>query len=220
MFQKNTKLQIISGIAGTCFVFLLWKFVNPFLAATLSPGGLRLLNIAAILSLALPPLLVMMLSGDKFSDCGFTSESLFLQIGTGIGIGLGMATVLTLLPILLGLERMVYTGAGFKTPEQAIVQLFYFVFIVGLSEEFIFRGFLYSKLDLICFSDEMPVIISSTIFGLFHFSGFNFVQVLVCGLIGAFFCLCKKRIPHCTVVSLAIAHGIHDWMIRLLTTIL
>lgn len=172
-----------------------------------------------LLSLALPPLLVMVISKDRFSDFGITLSHFPRQIGIGILIGLGMASVLTLLPMSLGLEKLVYTGETYSTAREAIGKLIYFVVCVGIVEEFIFRGFLYHKLKEIYLSDVAPILISSLIFGFFHFKGYNLTQVLMTGLIGAFFCLCKEKIPGCTLLSLAIAHGIHDWLIRILAGI-
>lgn len=216
MIQKNNKLQLLIGMTGTALVFLLWKIAGLFLYKAISPAALQILNVAAILSLSVPPLLVLKLSGEPLSSLGFSRSKLPQQIAVGIVIGLGMAVVLALIPTLLGIDY----GAGFESIGEAIWKLLYFVFVVGLTEEFVFRGFLYEKLNDICISDEMPVLLSSALFGLFHLSGFNLMQVLNASLIGAFFCICKKKIPCCSILSLAIAHGIHDWMIRLLASLL
>ena len=218
--KRKIILQLAIGITGTALVFFLWKLLSPALAQCVSPQLQWHINILAIWSMALPPLLIMLFSRDSFSDCGFSAKQLPRQILTGIGIGFAMAGVLTLLPMLLLGKENLYGGPGYQTAADAVKGFIYFVFVVGLSEEFIFRGFLYSKLDNYCATDTTPIVLSSVIFGIYHFSGFNFVQVLIAGLIGAFFCLCKKNIPGCTVLSLAIAHGIHDWMIRLLATLL
>ena len=218
MKRKNT--QIFIGIAGACLVFLLWKIVGSFLPDTFSPALARILNIFAAWSMALPPLLIAVSTGDSWTDLGLSQTNLLRQILLGIGIGLGMAVVLTLLPMLLLGKGAVYGGAGYETIPQAIGGLLYFIFVIGLSEEFIFRIFLYGRLDDICISDGMPIFLSSALFGFLHLSGFNIIGILLPGLIGAFFCICKKNIPGCTLLTLAIAHGIHDWMIRLLASLI
>lgn len=220
MIKNNIKLQILIGVTGVGIMFLFWKAVGFQIAANISPLLQRAFNIIALLSLNLPALSVAFLVKDNLADYGFSRRNLLRQIAIGTGIGLGMAVVLTLIPMLLFGANSIYTGERYTTAAEAIAGLAYFVFVVGLSEEFIFRGFLYEKLDNFCVSDEMPIFLSSALFGLFHLSGFNLIGILLPGLIGAFFCLCKKKIPGCTLLSLAIAHGIHDWMIRLLTSVL
>jgi len=218
--KNNPKLQIFAGMTGAALVFFLWKMVGFFLAANISPVLLKILNIVAAWSMALPPLLITVFTGGKCADLGLSRKNLLRQIITGVSIGLAMATVLTLLPMLLFGKGAVYGGAGYKTAAEAILGLLYFIFVIGLSEEFVFRIFLYGRLDDICISDGMPIFLSSALFGLLHFSGLNLTQVFLTALIGAFFCLCKKKIPDCTLLSLAIAHGVHDWMIRLLASLL
>ena len=220
MIKNNIKLQILIGMTGVGLMFLIWKAVGFQIAGNISPLLQRVFNILALLSLNLPALLIAFLVKDSLANYGFSRRNLLRQIAIGTGIGLGMAVVLTLIPMLLFGKNSVYTGERYTTAAEAIGGLAYFVFVVGLSEEFIFRGFLYSKLDNYCISDGIPIFLSSALFGLYHFSGFNLIQVLLTGFIGAFFCICKKKIPDCALLSLAIAHGIHDWMIRLLASLL
>lgn len=217
--DRKIKHQIIIGMVGSFALLWLLRLTGSFLASILPVSAIEPVNCAMLLSLALPPLLVMVISKDRFSDFGITLSHFPRQIGIGILIGLGMASVLTLLPMSLGLEKLVYTGETYSTAREAIGKLIYFVVCVGIVEEFIFRGFLYHKLKEIYLSDVAPILISSLIFGFFHFKGYNLTQVLMTGLIGAFFCLCKEKIPGCTLLSLAIAHGIHDWLIRILAGI-
>ena len=220
MMKHKKKTQIYIGIAGAMLVFFLWKMVGAFLPDHIPPVLAKVLNIIAAWPMALPPLLVTVLSGSSWTAFGLSRKNLPRQILLGIGTGLAMATILTLLPMLLLGKEAVYSGAGYESAMEAIGGLLYFIFVIGLSEEFVFRIFLYGRLDDICISDGIPIFLSSALFGLLHLSGFNLIGILLPGLIGAFFCICKKNIPGCTLLSLAIAHGIHDWMIRLLASLL
>lgn len=217
--DRKIKQQIVIGIGGSFALLWFWRLIGQLLAPILPPSTAAAVNCAMLMSLALPTLLVMLTAKDHFSKFGISLSHLPKQILLGILIGLAIASVLTLLPMSLGLEKLVYTGESYSTPREAIGKLVYFIVCVGAVEEFIFRGFLYHKLNELCLSEASPILISSLIFGLFHFKGFNLTQVLMTGLIGAFFCLCKRKIPDCTILSLAIAHGIHDWLIRVLAGI-
>lgn len=214
--MSKAKREIVIAIASLFLITIAWKLLSPILIRHFSPATLQLLNIASIYSLALIPLALLLRSNEAWSDYGITVHQLPKQIGIGILIGLGMGCVLTLLPMALGLKKLVYTGNGFNSTSEAMIRLYYFIFVIGLVEEFIFRGFLYTRLKDVCLSDLTPILLSSSLFGILHFTGLNFSQVLTAGLIGAFFCICRERIPGCTLLSLIIAHGLHDWLIRLL----
>lgn len=212
----KAKREIAIAAASAYLIMLAWRLLAPVLVENLSPAAVQAVNILSIYSIALIPLGLILQGKENLSDYGITAKNLPKQIAVGILIGLGMGCVLTLLPMALGLKQLVYTDSGFGNTGEALRRLAYFILVIGLVEEFIFRGFLFTRLKEICLSDAVPILLSSALFGVFHFSGLNFTQVLTTGLIGAFFCLCRERIPGCTLLSLVIAHGLHDWLIRLL----
>lgn len=216
--MRKAKQEIIIAAASAWLIMLGWRLLAPVLVQNLPPSAVQVVNIISIYSIALFPLWLILRRKEKMSDYGITAQNLPKQVGVGILIGLGMGCVLTLLPMALGLKQLIYTGSGFQSVREATERLAYFILVIGLVEEFIFRGFLYTRLKGICLSDAAPILLSSALFGVFHFSGLNFTQVLTTGLIGAFFCLCRERIPSCTLLSLVIAHGLHDWLIRLCST--
>lgn len=95
-----------------------------------------------------------------------------------------------------------------------ILAVFYLT-SVGAVEEYIFRGFLVKRLEKLISSQWAVIGISSLFFGLFHVMSGDVLQILITGLIGAFYCLCHKKLPHCSLLSLVIAHGLYDWLIDL-----
>ena len=216
---KKIKLELLIGVSGVYMTILILRLFSPLIAPRLSAFELQALNIATIYSLAIFPLGILLHSKEAFADYRITMHSLPKQIITGILIGLGMGCVLSLLPMALGLKELLYTGTTYQSTEEALPRLVYFIFVIGVVEEFIFRGFVYHKLKSICFSDVTPILISSLLFGMCHFSGLNFTQVLTTSLIGVFFCVCTERNSDCTILSLAIAHGIHDWLIRVFASL-
>lgn len=213
---NRIKQEIITGMAGVFLTIFAWRLLSPVIVAAVPPAFLQAVNIAMVWSMVLLPLILLLRSNPVWADYGITGAHLPRQIGVGIGIGLGMGTVLTLLPMVLGLKQLVYTGSGFASPGQALGRLAYFLLVIGFVEEFIFRGFLYGKLKQVCLGNGTAILISSALFGVYHFTGLNFTQVLTTGLIGAFFCICREKVPGCTLLSLVIAHGLHDWLIRFL----
>lgn len=125
------------------------------------------------------------------------------------------SVVLTLIPHLIGLSDMVSTGKHYTHIWQFVYEFAYCIFAVGLTEEFLFRGYFFEKIRRIS-STLIAMLLSSAMFGVIHIFSGNLLQVLGASLIGILFCLCKRKIKNCTTLSLAVAHGVYDALITVL----
>lgn len=169
--------------------------------------------------LFLVPGILMIMNKEKISSLGFRKEKVLLQIGIGLLVAISMSLVFTVFPILLGFKDMVGDRSYTK------VWIFVYEFIyqilgVALAEELIFRGYIYHKLLEIKDNKWFDIIISSIIFGFFHIFSGNIIQIIMTTFLGIFFCICREKIKGCTLLSLIIAHGVHNGMIRLWVSIL
>ena len=169
--------------------------------------------------LFLVPGILMIMNKEKISSLGFRKEKVLLQIGIGLLVAISMSLVFTVFPILLGFKDMVGDRSYTK------VWIFVYEFIyqilgVALAEELIFRGYIYHKLLEIKDNKWFAIIISSIIFGFFHIFSGNIIQIIMTTFLGIFFCICREKIKGCTLLSLIIAHGVHNGMIRLWVSIL
>ena len=217
--RRNALIQVIIGIVGMFITLIVWKIIGAFISGKLTQEAFAILNSIAHVSLISVPLLIMLLGKDDLVDYGITRQHLGKQFKVGVSIALCMTCVLVLFPMIIGLKSLVYGGESYHSVGNAIGGFIRFLLVVGLVEEFVFRGFLYGKLKEICQSETAPIVISSLVFGLFHFSGGNFIQVIMASAIGAVYCWCMENIPNCSLLSLIIAHGMHDWLIRVLASI-
>lgn len=197
-------------------VSVLWAFFalgllilyNSYLMSAL-PLGVRIpLNLMLRWSLAAVPLVFAI--REKYRP--FQREGLGRQLFWGLTIGVGMSLICTLVPHLLGLGKYFGGNYGYTRLWQFGYELVYLVAGVALVEEFLFRGYFYHKLRLLFRSEWVAIFLSSALFGLFHWSG-GILQMLITGLLGVFWCLCRKKLRHCTLLSLIIAHGLYDWLI-------
>lgn len=178
------------------------------------PLGLRMVSMLLVYWLiALIPIVVMHINKDRLVDYGFSKSKLGLQIIVGILIGIAMSFILTLLFHILGFGKYVDSGKRYKYLWQFIYEFFYCIFAVGFAEEFIFRGFIYEKINRISQKDMIAIIGSSVLFGAFHLFGGNFIQMLMTACIGAFFCFCRLKVKNCSTLSLIIGHGVYDALI-------
>ncbi len=211
--KKKAALCLAAGIIGAvCGLFFVVAFQQKFLMQ-LSLLARMAASIFVYWAIALVPLGVMVIAGDKPGDYGFRKEGMPSQMLWGLAVGGILSFVLTLLPHLLGYGEWVNNGRYYQYFWQFVYEFSYTVLAVGAVEEFVFRGFVYSKVKALGNSETMAVIVSSLLFGLFHFLSGNILQIILTGCLGAFLCICRLKIKHCSTLSLIIAHGVYDGLI-------
>lgn len=220
MDRKKDVSSLLWGLVGAGVGFFGLLCFNSYLLMSL-PLGMRMMTmIPAYWLIGIAPACVAVRRKIRLSDMGFSRENLGRQIFTGLLIALAMSAVLTLLPHLLGFGQYFSSGKNYIYAWQFAYELAYCLLAVGLTEEFVFRGFVYERLAKICGSERAAIVWSSVLFGFFHLAGGSIVQVLMTGFIGAVLCLCRKHIKGCTTLSLIIAHGVYDWLICIIPFIL
>lgn len=213
MSSKKTIVILIIGLAGAVLGLFGVDAFNSMLLMQLSLPVRMAAMIAVHWLIALVPFIIMRVVKDKPKDYGFTKTKVTYQILTGIIIGLAMSVVLTLLPCILGKAEWIDNGHHYKYFWQFAYEFIYAIIAVGLTEEFVFRGFIYSKVKSISNSEITPIVVSSICFGAFHLLGGGIIQMFTTACIGALLCVCRLKIKHCSTLSLIIAHGIHDALI-------
>lgn len=213
MKKKKLILESIFGIAWA--MVTLWGVIcfNRYILMNLWLPMRMGLSIVLYLCMAVGPLLLMILARDTWSDYLFSKEKVGMQILVGIGIGAAMSLILTLPLFLTGHGEWSNNGKQYAFWWQYLYEIVYCVGAVSLTEEYIFRGFLYRKLRDFSGSFWVSALISSAAFGLFHIFGGSLVQVVMTSLIGLGLCIVRHKVKHCTTLSLIIGHGLYDFLI-------
>lgn len=220
MRRKDSVQSLAWGLAGSAAGFFAVMCYNSYLLMSL-PLGLRMVSMILVYWLiGLAPVGVAIHRKIPLSEMGFSREGLGRQIFTGLVIAFAMSAVLTLLPHLLGYGQYFSSGKNYVYMWQFAYELVYCLLAVGLTEEFVFRCFVYERFMKICGSERAAVLWSSVLFGLFHLAGGSIAQVIMTALLGAFWCVCRLKIKNCTALSLIIAHGVYDWLICLVPFVL
>ena len=148
---------------------------------------------------------------------GFTNNKILLQILAGVLIAIGSLVVFMILPALFGIN-MSYIG---NLDALAILYNFvYMMLAVALVEEIIFRGHLFKKLLDINGSKWLAILMSSALFGLLHIFNWNPWQIIVTAIIGVYWCVCREKIRHCSLLSLIIAHALHNTIHPIIAAVL
>lgn len=172
----------------------------------------------------LVPVCFMKIEHITLKDIGITKNKLSKQVLMGILIGSVEAIVIVGLTILLGFKEQLGQPL-YENGWIYIIYFFYTIFAVGLFEEIFFRGYIYKKLLDIREAKWFAIIISSVIFGIFHFVGGssflqNVPQVLLATITGIFYCVLREKIRDFSLVSLIFMHGIYDFLIAFLVFVL
>lgn len=186
-----------------------------------------LMSLPLIIRMILMIIMYLLIAIIPFNFCikhkinvGFKKGKLTNQILIGITIGLLMNIFITLIPILIFGKENLYSGSNYKYLWQFTYYFFYCIFAVSLTEEFIFRGYFLERLKTITNSKIMPILISSTIFGLFHIFTGNIIQIFTTTFIGLILSISKEKIKNCTLLSVVIAHGLYDFLIEVILFII
>lgn len=213
MKKKNLIVETAIGIGYS--VLALWGVIcfNRYVLMSLPLVMRMTLSIVLYLGMAAGPLLVMILVRDTWRDYLFSREKMGAQILVGIAVGLALSLVLTLPIFLTGHGEWSDNGKHYEFWWQFLYEIIYCVGAVALTEEFIFRGFLYQKIHALSDSHLAAILVSSAAFGLFHIFGGSLVQVVMTGLIGLALCLVRHKVKNCTTLSLIIGHGLYDFLI-------
>ena len=218
--RKNIILQLLLGTCGVIGGLFGVNAFNQYVLMGL-PISLRMvMMIITYWAVAIVPFGIMIFAKDKLSEYGFVKEKIVNQVIIGIILGGYMSFVLTLIPTFVGLGDWVDNGHRYRYAWQFIYEFAYCIVAIGLAEEYVFRGFIYSKVKKLSGSVVISVVVSSILFGVFHILGGNIIQMIMTSIIGVFLCICREKIRNCTILSLIIAHGIYDALITVWNSVL
>lgn len=146
---------------------------------------------------------------EKFENIGLD----FKNITKKIGLGIVIFVVLSLFQVFF-----LVTEPNFFIPHlplpQIILNTAYYIFLVGFTEELIFRGYLLTKMTEWLHSKFFAVILSSVIFALWHFPvSYYWGQVFFTFFFGLVLSTFKVKAKGNIIISLALAHGLYNSML-------
>ena len=220
MSKRKEILDIVLCYIGTMLGVLAVRFFNVYVMMSIPLIPRMAVIIAMYWVIALAAIIITLIRKEPAKTYGLFKDKMLIQIGIGVAIALAMSVVFTLVPHLAGFGQFFDTGNRYEYLWQYIFEFTYCILSVGFVEEFVFRGFIFGKLQKICRNNVLPVVISSALFGFFHIFNGSIFQVLMTAGIGALFCLCRLKIKNCSTLSLVIAHGVYDALITVWANVL
>lgn len=211
--QKKNIILLTAGFAGSIAGTACVATFNREVLMTLPTAARVICMIVTYWFIGLVPLVLTIANKDTLQSFGFSKQNIGRQIITGIIIGIVMSMLFTFLPHIAGFGAYVDNGNRYTRAWQFLFEFIYCISAVSLTEEFVYRGFIYQKFKAISGNETFAMIGSSALFGLFHIFSGNVIQVVITAFIGALLCILRLKIKNCTTLSLIMVHGIYDFMI-------
>lgn len=123
-----------------------------------------------------------------------------------------------IIPLLLGVNKHDILGSKASKAWILIYQIIKNIIFIGIGEELIWRGYILNEFKSLIKSPVTAVIISSILFGLWHYSAsHNLMQVLMTSILGGIYGFAIIKLKNCTTLSVGLAHGFHDAIIIILS---
>ena len=191
-----------------------WANVN--LRPGFSGGFLHAFNIAKWVPVALATIFFMRRDKESLADIGFAKGNISRQILSGILAAIGSLLIFIVSPAIFGIN-LSYVGS--LNIWSILLSFVYMMLTAALIEEIIFRGHLFKKLLDVSGSKWFAILLSSILFGFFHIIIGNILQVIITAMIALYWCLCRDKIKHCTLLSLIIAHALHNTLHPVVTAL-
>jgi membrane protease YdiL (CAAX protease family) len=190
-----------------------WIISNVLDSLTVVP---RLITYYASWWIILIPIFIFMgRDKEKCRDLGFTKEKVPQQIIIGVILGVVTSLALSGIVTLAGLREFFfgYTEGYIPTLGAFAYGLFEVIILTALVEEIIFRGYLFKKMMDVKNSKWLTITVTSVLFGLIHiniFSGSNILNIIFPAFFGLIYASCRAYSKRCSLLSLIIAHGLHN----------
>ncbi|MDR0468955.1 MAG: CPBP family intramembrane metalloprotease [Peptococcaceae bacterium] len=208
--------SIISIMVLVLAVFFFRAWFNDNVLGAL-PYALRIAAYYVLWWIILIPIfLFMRRDKEKLSDLGFTAKKLPVQILIGLVLGLATSFAYSWIVTLLDLRQSFFGITEGKIPAMGsfVYNLFETVVLVALVEETIFRGYLYKKMIDVKNSSLLAIVVTALLFGFMHIVNRTGVLGILSPMaFGFIYGFCRAYLKNCSLVSLVLAHGIHNILV-------
>ncbi|SHI05686.1 hypothetical protein SAMN02745823_02129 [Sporobacter termitidis DSM 10068] len=156
-----------------------------------------------------------------FATLGFKKEAVGRQLLPALPLFAVTALIFVVIPMAFGVPKTVLLDRKPTDVSAIVLQVVHLMVFVGFTEELVFRGYLFERIKAVSGSGVWSAVVTAAAFGLWHFpGGQDFLQVLLTAVIGFIYGFARLKLKNCTTLSVALAHGLHDTFILVLSCIL
>lgn len=219
--KAKNKITVIETAVVAVLSFLI-VYYAPFIMSFMKNYYVNLaVRPLFYISLAANPFIAGKITNNHLGPLIFKKDDILKQISAGLYVFSISAAVLTIVSLIVGNYKYFLIGPKQTDIVFIIYNIFFYILFVGMGEEILFRGYFMQRIEEVSGSKKIAVVLSSVIFGLWHFpGGQDFLQVFITAFLGAFYGVSLYKIKDCSVLSLIIAHGLYNIYIIFLALLL
>lgn len=212
---------IIEIVTVFIAVYLIPFFIFFLIEKIDLPGMNLILPAIVCLFMALIPCLVVWKKKIDWKKFGFWKTGMGWQILWGIIIFAVLFTIFILLPILLGADPSKTLGVELDSVKELVGNILFYFFFVAAGEEILFRGYFYTRIMYLSDNPRLAIFLSSIFYGVAHLQSIWGIRLMFNTMIHGFvYSIARYKFKNCSLLSLIIAHALHDSMIDVLSFIL
>lgn len=205
---------VLIGVLALDISFF-WSYPVLVQVVPILPRNGLLANFTMYLVWALSVLAACRITGKGWGWLGFSTERLGRRLLAGLGLGCATALGSTLVYLLLGFSMDQILSASAPNIPALLLDLAWYLFLVGPAEELVFRGYLFHALSQVTRSPSLACALTSLLFGAMHLRGGDLLRVISTALLGLIFTLPLLRGKRAISISIS-AHSIHNTVLELL----
>ena len=196
-------------------IWFFWSYPVLAQVVPILPRNGPLADLTLYLVWALSVLAACRITGKGWDWLGFSNERLGRRLLAGLGLGCATALGSTLVYLLLGFSMDQILSASAPNIPALLLDLAWYLFLVGPAEELVFRGYLFHALSEVTRSPGLACVLTSLLFGAMHLRGGNLLRLISTALLGLIFTLPLLRGRRAMWTSVS-AHSIHNAVLELL----
>jgi membrane protease YdiL (CAAX protease family) len=207
--RKKTLLGIIIALIFTAAITWIMPIYMGLFSFVPIRMAISLATQAALFTVAV--LANNFIEKQPFSELGFTSKNLPKQLIWAGAVFLMLVAFMSAEAVFMGLPNVIGTQKQplwYALPQKII--------FVGFAEETLFRGYILNAIRRLSSSSAAAIIISSLLFGAWHLINGNLIQAVNTSLIGLIFAIPFAKGKNCSLLSVALAHGLYDALLDVL----
>lgn len=153
-----------------------------------------------------------------FAELGYSTKNIGKQFWAGAVLLVITLSIFVILPLVCGVNKEFVLSV--KQPN-VVGQVIFYLFFVGPVEEYVFCGYFQQQLEELIRNKIVVCVVTSLLFGFWHYpSTMSLINVACTFVIGLIYSIAKTKWKDCTILSVSLAHGLHDSIIFILSCIL
>ncbi|MDR2044703.1 MAG: CPBP family intramembrane metalloprotease [Clostridium sp.] len=216
--DKNLKGFILLEMAIVYFIELILVMFSPSIIRLGNSAAAQMFLMVAVCVGMTGAACVTFFAGRwKDTDLGFSRKKMGKQLLIGLAIAgatVGVGTALSLLSEGGKNDLLRYRSLSWPV---LLFYLFFAFWCVGFGEEIVFRGYFYSRAKNVFSAAWLPMLLSAVLFGLLRYPAtLSMASVVSGGAAGLLYGGCRWKIKDCSLLSVGLAHGLHEAALVLL----